>query len=1026
MNMRRISEPKGFQLATAEAALETLTRKGGPRRFLVADEVGLGKTVVARTIIGEMMKRRRRPLVVFYVSSNLNIAHQNRAKLLELLPTETEQREASAFADRLTLAANPRNRPTHEKLHLYTLTPDTSVPMYRRRGGLGRMEERALIFRILRGRFPSLDTAWFSAKCRGNQARENSWNSALQRHEQIEGIRDLQNHFVDALANDRDINETGVNAETLLRLAERKRPSQLMGLLRTALAIAVLKSVQPDLVIFDEFQKFREMLIDRPNISPDPVTQALRGGSSGSTHGVLLLSATPYRPYSSRQDEASGISHHQHFFEIIRFLFGSNTTEPEDIERAFLEFGTRMLAKETPDFQELEILRTDIQRRLRSVLSRTERLTDDGLSSAANHPLAEIKPEDLRVFKHWVARLKAAETPRKGRVDLMSFAVPYWLSVPLPIQLMGQGYVAWRRAEKERRRREEPTFRRSQRDRLDAPKLWPHPQLRALNKIVPASRLAIPWVAPSLPWWELHGPWSEPGAVGGKLLIFTRFKAVPPALSSLLSFDLEAAFAHRLRHNYRRAGEAQPLQFKENRPTLPALFFPSPTLIAFTDPRRGRPASLAEVRNSMRRQIGQFLRDQLKVEVRKSGGKRPLWKLIPALEHTRACLIPDSGLPSWPELRNCLRVAAGRQSEAMNRVLAQWSESAEAGLGSVTQSEVAALAEFALSGPGVVLGRALYRFDESCITKERYERLLDASWNGLRPYLNRSLFQAVLTRRGQPYTKAIPDAVVAGNLESVLDEHLWIISKLDADAISRFPRDLVKTLGLHEGRHRLHEPGGGKEGFLLRCHAAIPFADAKVENALTGVEDRLRTDDIRRSFNTPFWPHVIATTSLGQEGLDFHVWCRQLLHWDLCPSPLDLEQREGRIQRFGGLSVRSALSQNLRLRTLDEAGDKTSPWTILAARADHEFRHDASGLSPWWSCPDEKIDRLFVVLPQSRQTARFDQLSQMRWLYRLALGQPHQQDFIEAVSQLPDDGRQKFALSLSAWPRRGIESEAGP
>ena len=74
-------------------------------------------------------------------------------------------------------------------------------------------------------------------------------------------------------------------------------------------------------------------------------------------------------------------------------------------------------------------------------------------------------------------------------------------------------------------------------------------------------------------------------------------------------------------------------------------------------------------------------------------------------------------------------------------------------------------------------------------------------------------------------------------------------------------------------------------------------------------------------------------------------------------------------------------------------------------------------LSPWWSCPGEKIDRLFVVLPHSRQTDRFDQLSHLRWLYRLALGQPHQQDFIESVSQLPDDGRQKFALSLSAWPR---------
>jgi hypothetical protein len=82
-----------------------------------------------------------------------------------------------------------------------------------------------------------------------------------------------------------------------------------------------------------------------------------------------------------------------------------------------------------------------------------------------------------------------------------------------------------------------------------------------------------------MPWWDLQGPWTEPGATGGKLLIFTRFKAVPPALSSLLSFDLEAFFAHRLRRSYRRAGEAQPLQFKENHPALPALFFPSPTLI---------------------------------------------------------------------------------------------------------------------------------------------------------------------------------------------------------------------------------------------------------------------------------------------------------------------------------------------------------------------------------------------------------------------------------------------------------------
>ena len=98
---------------------------------------------------------------------------------------------------------------------------------------------------------------------------------------------------------------------------------------------------------------------------------------------------------------------------------------------------------------------------------------------------------------------------------------------------------------------------------------------------------------------------------------------------------------------------------------------------------------------------------------------------------------------------------------------------------------------------------------------------------------------------------------------------------------------------------------------------------------------------MRRSFNTPFWPHVLATTSLGQEGLDFHVWCRQLLHWDLCPSPLDLEQREGRIQRFGGLSVRSALAEKLRQRTLDEAGAKLAP--LESDLAEHLQRPVNSG-----------------------------------------------------------------------------------
>ena len=91
-----------------------------------------------------------------------------------------------------------------------------------------------------------------------------------------------------------------------------------------------------------------------------------------------------------------------------------------------------------------------------------------------------------------MARLQDGQKNERGKVDLVSFAVPYWLSVPLPIQMLGKGYVAWRRAEKTRKRRDEPTFRKTQRDHLEAPKSWPHPQFRALERYCAAVAAGAP------------------------------------------------------------------------------------------------------------------------------------------------------------------------------------------------------------------------------------------------------------------------------------------------------------------------------------------------------------------------------------------------------------------------------------------------------------------------------------------------------------------------------------------------------
>ena len=56
-------EPKPFQWATIEVVMRAFETDDGPRRFLVADEVGLGKTIVARGIVERMSEGRKDPLL---------------------------------------------------------------------------------------------------------------------------------------------------------------------------------------------------------------------------------------------------------------------------------------------------------------------------------------------------------------------------------------------------------------------------------------------------------------------------------------------------------------------------------------------------------------------------------------------------------------------------------------------------------------------------------------------------------------------------------------------------------------------------------------------------------------------------------------------------------------------------------------------------------------------------------------------------------------------------------------------------
>jgi superfamily II DNA or RNA helicase len=78
-----LSELKDFQRATAERCFDLF--RTGQKRVLVADEVGLGKTLIARGVIAKLANYHKQTgdelFKVLYICSNTSIANQNIRKL---------------------------------------------------------------------------------------------------------------------------------------------------------------------------------------------------------------------------------------------------------------------------------------------------------------------------------------------------------------------------------------------------------------------------------------------------------------------------------------------------------------------------------------------------------------------------------------------------------------------------------------------------------------------------------------------------------------------------------------------------------------------------------------------------------------------------------------------------------------------------------------------------------------------------------------------------------------------------------
>ena len=252
---------------------------------------------------------------------------------------------------------------------------------------------------------------------------------------------------------------------------------------------------------------------------------------------------------------------------------------------------------------------------------------------------------------------------------------------------------------------------------------------------------------------------------------------------------------------------------------------------------------------------------------------------------------------------------------------------------------------------------------------------------------------------------------IDGNLQAVLDEHAhvlryWLGYLNFVDDIRRMAAaddiasKVAEALELRTTSFRVDVPGRRRNGGGIKFHEhrmrtrfAVAFGNQALDD---GGEARI--ESVSRAFNSPFWPFVLVSTSIGQEGLDFHLWCHAVVHWNLPSNPVDLEQREGRVHRYKGHAIRRNVATTVGPELCANGmSGSVDPWDELFALAAAKTTYADGEMVPYWVFHQgaAKIERHVPIVPFSRDAAALPRLRKTLAAYRLAFGQPRQEELVE-------------------------------
>jgi len=1056
-----LSGLKDFQRASVEYVFRRMYRDEHPaRRFLIADEVGLGKTLVARGVVAKVVDKlwhEQDSINIVYICSNSDIAQQNVRRLR--LNKDFDFRTP----ERITLLPQYVDDLRKNPLNFVALTPGTSFDL---KNATGRKEERVLLYWMLRKIWKFQGAAAKNVFQVGVEPER--FRKMLSRFDATSISRRLLSEFRAALRDNiqycRKENQMTlkVRFNHLCRQMPKRKPwsrvhpetkaevRAFIGEMRALLAETCIRSLSPDLIILDEFQRFRHLLD-----GTDDAGELAAKLFEWREVRVILLSATPYKLYTCGA-EVGQEDHYRDFLRTMDFLL-PDEEGAERLARLLKDYRRHLYALAEGDGEETAGARTALEGALRSVMIRTERLASspdrDGMLQEV-HDQVRIEPGDVNAYVQLAQIVEWLNA--EGYGEALGDQVEYWKSAPYLLNFM-EGYklkqlfdeVAPALHRGKRQARELSRRLSSAKDTLLA---WPkvqkyaevepgNPRLRALWKDVLSFEgcelWRLLWIPPCVPYYRLGGVFGHAGlSKYTKRLIFSNWRVVPKAIAGLTSYAAERQMFLSLDKDAKNTPEARErrarlLEFSRSQGRLTGmpvlgLIYPCSWFAKEFDPLRlGCATDNEDLRDSeavlahIHQEIEGALSSLTKGRAESGQADADWYWAAPILldaEHDPRIV------EMWFEEEELASRWRGNHMSGQDGTEdTAWSEHVEQArkivtdpsrLGRPPANLSRVLAQMALGGPATLALRALGRVcTGDAATSDDAVRFAAANigW-AIRTLFNLPEVTAMI--RGlnaeEPYWRRTLEYSIHGCLQAILDEYTHLLHESrslagrdDAGKADDLAAAITEAVTLRVSQPRVDDIRTGADAKIdvapriMRARFALRFGDDKSEEEST----RRRKEHVRAAFNSPFWPFVLATTSIGQEGLDFHQYCHAVVHWNLPGNPVDLEQREGRVHRYKGHAIRKNVAAKHKGVVYQQP--VSDPWEAMfdAAFAEPGRKND---LVPYWLYPvpdGAKIERHLPLLPLSRDHQLLPPLKHALAVYRMVFGQPRQDDLLDYLSQ---------------------------